>query len=31
MIVRIGSSHSMEGGLVIKNKKTIPSNISLKN
>ena len=29
--VRIGSSHSMEGGLVIKNKKTIPSNISLKN
>ena len=27
--VRIGSSHSMEGGL-IKNKKTIPSNISLK-
>ena len=27
----IGSNHSMEGGLVVKNKKVIPSNISLKN
>ena len=27
----IGSNHSMEGGLVVKNKKAIPSNISLKN
>ena len=27
----IGSNHSMEGGLVVKDGKTIPSNISLKN